>query len=440
MRTGLVKAKRGEVRRRREALGITQAELADRIGCHKKNVENAEASRPQRVTTLREIAEGLGCKLEDLLPQRRLPRRSKAADNPPGAHENGFRLRGGAPAAGRRLFGREHDEREIKARLTDGAHDEAAGVVVLHGVAGVGKSSLLNRLARDSSLGELFPGGGLWAAVGETPDVLGLLTSWGQALRIPAQRLMRIDDAVATIRGVLQQRRMLILIDDVWTEAHAHTLHVAGPGSVILYTTRSPGLADRLAPTPAAAYPLRGLDKVNGVKLLAYFAPEVVRDHSGDCESLVDDVDGLPLALIVAGKMLHREWAAAGDVEGLLREIHDDARTLLSQPVPPDMADLLEQTTPNVAAVLRRSTAGLSDEMRLRFARLGAFAPTPAKFPLFYAAKRWELTEREAKAVAREFIDLGLLEVDRRGQYSIHPLMKALALHEWDMLDEARPD
>jgi hypothetical protein len=101
------------------------------------------------------------------------------------------------------------------------------------------------------------------------------------------------------------------------------------------------------------------------------------------------------------------------------------------------MADLLDQTTPNVAAVLRRSTANLPDQMKVNFARLGVFAPSPAKFTLGWAAKSWQLPEPAAKKVARQFVDLGLIEVDRRGQYSIHPLMKALALHECDLLDES---
>jgi hypothetical protein len=102
------------------------------------------------------------------------------------------------------------------------------------------------------------------------------------------------------------------------------------------------------------------------------------------------------------------------------------------------MAELLDQTTPDVAAVLRRSTARLSPEMKERFARLGSFAASPATFPLRLAARTWKLPLNESKQVARTFVDLGLLEAAGGGQYRIHPLMKALALHEWDVFYESR--
>lgn len=183
-------------------------------------------------------------------------------------------------------------------------------------------------------------------------------------------------------------------------------------------------------------YFVRGLELSKGLELLAALAPDVVRSHRSACESLLADIDGLPLAITVAGRMLQREYSAGGDVGELLAAIRTDARVLLSQPVPPDMIDLLNQTTCDVAAVLRRSTASLSPEQRWQFARMGAFAPSPATFDLAFAARCWKVSSAEAKVAARTFVDLGLLEASRRGVMQIHPLVKALALHEWDMLNE----
>lgn len=125
--------------------------------------------------------------------------------------------------------------------------------------------------------------------------------------------------------------------------------------------------------------------------------------------------------------MLHRESATGGRADDLMKAIRSDVRMLLSQPVPPDMVDLLNQTTPDVAAVLGRSTKTLEPERRRQFARLGAFAPTPATFDLKFAARCWKVSQQEAQLIARCLIDLGLLETPKRGQFQIHPLVKALA-------------
>ncbi|MDB5392129.1 MAG: hypothetical protein JWM11_7775, partial [Planctomycetaceae bacterium] len=208
--------------------------------------------------------------------------------------------------------------------------------------------------------------------------------------------------------------------------------------SVVLFSTRLPLLARELAATPDAVYILSGLESPFDLELLASFAPDAVKAYGDLCDDLVKSVGGLPLAIVVAGKMLQREHAAGGDVQELLETIREDARKLLTQPVPPDMADLLNQTTPDVVAVLRRSTSSLSQELKEQFAKLGTYPATPGVFPLRMVARTWKLPPEEAKATARKFVDLGLINVAKRGHYQIHPLIRALALFEWDQFHEKR--
>lgn len=436
MRSGTVTTKRGALKRLRIARGLTQWQLAEMAGCAKRTIENAESGKPMYLATVVRLACVLNVAVDELLEgtRKRSTKETQLQPNPSTNHV--FRIYGGAPPLGHRLIGRDSDLAAIRETLQSVSEAEA-GVVVIRGVAGVGKSSLLNTLARDTSLADRFPGGGLWAAAGATPDLTVLLRIWGHALRVAPGRLLRVDEAAAAVREKLQHRKMLVLVDDVWSVAHAQALRVGGPGSVTLYTTRLLELAVRLAPSPDAIYRLDGLTQPGAMELLSSHAPRVVRERRRLCEQLIDSVEGLPLALAVAGKMLHREWQSGGDVEELLRRVRDDARGLLSQPVPPDMVDLLDQTTPSVAAVLRRSTVHLPADLKHYFARLGSFAPAPATFPLFFVAGHWSLDEQETRKIIRSFVDLGLLEVNRRGQYSIHPLIKALALHEWEIADES---
>jgi hypothetical protein len=252
-----------------------------------------------------------GTKRKPLVPQV-LPTRGQRRPHKPRALllSQRFRIRGLAPGHGRRLVGREPDLKAIKRKLLQALKDESGGIVVIRGVGGIGKSALLNHLARDATLAALFPDDGLWVGVGESPDLSQLLRTWGQAVKLPGDQLLRINDIVAASRANLQDRRMLLLVDDVWLDHHAECFRVAGAGSVVLYSTRVSDLADRLAPSSKFVYHLRGLKPKKGVDLLADVAPDAVRKHRRMCEELVSDVDGLPLAILVAGKMLNREIAA----------------------------------------------------------------------------------------------------------------------------------
>lgn len=231
---------------------------------------------------------------------------------------------------------------------------------------------------------------------------------------------------------------MLILVDDVWNEAHAQSFLVGGTGSIVLYSTRIPALAQRLAQSPEFIYSLPGLETPEAIELLALHAPDVVRDYPTLCQELVDRVEGLPLAIVVAGKLLQREQSHGEDIMKLLSSIRDDARTLLSESAPVNMTDLLEQTTPDVAAVLRRSTEGLDGLHKWYFAILAGLPPSPAPLSSrVILAGNWKVSPEEAKRIAKYFVDRGLLERSKNGYYKIHPLMHALALHEWDLLHYA---
>src|SRR5690606_23805374 len=109
--------------------------------------------------------------------------------------------------------------------------------------------------------------------------------------------------------------------------------------------------------------------------------PEAVSQNPQDALQLVHDLEGLPLALQVAGRLLRAEMSMGWGVGDLLTELRDGVRLLQSQ-APVDRVDLALETTPTVAALLQRSTDLLDEPSRERFALLGVFAPKPATFDL----------------------------------------------------------
>ncbi|GIG89159.1 ATP-binding protein [Plantactinospora endophytica] len=171
------------LRRRRLAAGLTQAELAERaaVGIRTvRDLERGRASRPQR-TTVELLAAALGLAGQDRAdfvalargqagpavefgtvpapPARRLPPR-------------GF----GLPEPGE-LIGRDRDVADLAAMLGEQPR-VARGVVSLVGIAGVGKTGLALKVARE--VADDFPGGtsGIVMIEGSTEgDVLSVVAT-----------------------------------------------------------------------------------------------------------------------------------------------------------------------------------------------------------------------------------------------------------------------
>jgi WD40 repeat protein len=110
----------------------------------------------------------------------------------------------------------------------------------LHGQGGIGKSVLAAAVARDKGIRRRFPDGLYWVTVGEKADVFGvqleLLVRLGADDRAP-RTLIEARDA---LRKVLAERRVLVVVDDVWSDTAALAFRVTGRRGRVLYTSRDP--------------------------------------------------------------------------------------------------------------------------------------------------------------------------------------------------------
>ena len=140
---------------------------------------------------------------------------------------------------------------------------------------------------------------------------------------------------------------MLLIVDDVWNASHALPFVRAAANSrcALLATTRLVSVADALArlDTPRNSdenvYVLPVLSEENALVLLRYLAPAVVEEHFEECVQLVRDLECLPLALHVAGRLLKEEAKMGlGGVIDLITGIRTDAK-LLDELAPLDRAE-----------------------------------------------------------------------------------------------------
>jgi hypothetical protein len=227
--------------------------------------------------------------------------------------------------------------------------------------------------------------------------------------------------------AILRERRVLFVIDDVWSARHAGALFVGGPRSAILVTTRDRAVAEAIAPRERELYVLNVLSDEDGLALLRELAASVVDDYPIESVELVRELEGLPLAIQVAGRLLRREEYRGKGVDNLLREIRSVA-ALLKEHAPPDMIELTKDTTPTVISLLKKSTDVLDELTRIRFALLGVVKEKPATFSADFLAYQWETPD--PNPTADILIDRGLIETVGDGEnrrFKMHSLLVAFA-------------
>ncbi|MDZ7342698.1 MAG: NB-ARC domain-containing protein [candidate division KSB1 bacterium] len=336
---------------------------------------------------------------------------------------------GCAPPVPDLVIGREEALNDLKRRLgvykTSGEFTEMQVLTTVRGWPGVGKTTVATAVAHDPDIQRTFPDGVLWISLGQRPHLLSEIATWGRALG--TDELLKtptLKEATAQLSALLRKKRMLLLVDDVWEVEHAAPFQQArGKDCALLITTREAGVANALAPKPEAVYNLPVLTEDNAVKLLRILAPSVVEQHEAECRELVRHLECLPLALRVAGHLLHMEANMGWGVTDLLKELETGAK-ILSEQAPADRIDYETQTIPTVAALLKNSTDRLDEQTRECFAYLGAFAPKPATFDINAMKFVWQV--EDARPIVRELVNRGLLE-PVGSRFQMHALLVAHA-------------
>lgn len=335
---------------------------------------------------------------------------------------------GSAPPMPTLYIGRDQDMQELKKRLGIG-NDKNASMQVLtavRGWPGVGKTTTAAALAHDPEMNAIYPDGILWTSLGRNPIIFAKLGEWGRALGYyEVLSAHNPQEATNLLASILRNKRMLLIVDDVWKAEDAEPFKVAGRSCGMIFTTRQFDTASGIVPTPDQIYRLGVLSDTDSLELLKKLSPYVVAKHPVECKELVKKLEGLPLALKVAGRLLQTEYSSGLSVTNLFCEIKEGA-ILLETDTPPDRRDLINETTPSVAALLFSSLDHLDVRTRDCYAYLSVFAEAPASFSLENLRFIWK--NQTAELIVKELVGHGLLEfVPETGRYQMHALLVMLA-------------
>jgi DNA-binding SARP family transcriptional activator len=324
------------------------------------------------------------------------------------------------PAAIDNLVGRDEVLGRLHGVLTGvpPRTTSAPVVAIISGLAGVGKTALAVRAAHE--VGSWFPDGQLYVSLHEAGRpidagtlLMGLLRALGvDGAAIPDGRTERSQ----LLRSRVTGRRILVVLDDVASEAQVRPLLPGSPTCAVLMTSRV-----RLDGIEGAhRVDLGLLTRDQAIELIAGVAGhERVGSDTGAAAAIVESCGRLPLALrIVGAKLAARPyWPLAR----LATRLADDRRRL----------DELMVGDLDVRACLTLSYSTLPSQERRAF-RLAGLLPMP-DFTSWMVAALLEVDAATAERLLEGLANASLVDgsaVDAAGQtrYSLHGLLRTLAL------------
>ncbi|EOA34877.1 hypothetical protein CARUB_v10022460mg, partial [Capsella rubella] len=221
------------------------------------------------------------------------------------------------------IVGRE----QILEKAWDHLTDDGVGIVGLHGMGGVGKTTLLtqinNRLLRSSHEYDYV----LWIVVSQDTDLRKIIDDIGVKLGLCGEDWHSREEREKSIQvyNLLRTRRFVLFLDDIWTKVDLAEIGVPVPTTEnkckIAFTTRSLDVCARMGVRDPIYVQCLAPDKA--FELFLKKVGEQTLQSDAQILDLASQVAerccGLPLALNVIGETMAsketvQEWKHALDV------------------------------------------------------------------------------------------------------------------------------
>jgi WD40 repeat protein len=306
----------------------------------------------------------------------------------------------------------------------------------LVGAGGFGKTVLANALCRDDDVRFEFTDGILRVEVGkERENVLGLVIDLIEKLDPDGKRpgFQDIVTASAHLGELVGESRILLVIDDVWSEAQLRPFLRGGPNCVLLVTTRLP----RVLPASHIPVEIDEMREAEALNLLSANLPgaeaSAIRIRLA---TLADRLGNWAQMLGIANGWMHDRVKRGESIENAIARFEQrlSARGLTAF----DQKDE-QQRNRAIRACVEASIEDLAKEELVRFGEL-AVLPEDESVPLSTIEELWHETGGfDADAtdeLAQRLDDLSLLQnLDLGG--------RTLRLHDnmiWYLRDRVGPD
>lgn len=314
---------------------------------------------------------------------------------------------------------------DVTRLLLDESTPEVTGVVsALQGLPGVGKTTMAQAVAWDEDIRSRFSNGIFWVTVGLRQDPLPILNQWIHALGETHFQANSIDAARNQLQAMINERRVLFIIDDVWDVAQAQPFIFSAPKCRVLMTTRDATIAHAFRANLFILDVMADSEAMEMLKLRfehAHVAGDIFLMFE-----LCNTVGNLPLAL---------ELAAALVTTGVcLTELLDDLKQEISRLETlalPGFSEFDQATARrlSVEASISLSIRRLPTEYLSKFAWLGVLAEDTPLSPQL-VSKLWMISERETREMLHYFSAKSILrkvESLEHSEFRMHDLIHEFA-------------
>lgn len=305
-----------------------------------------------------------------------------------------------APGLPPHFVSRPREFEEIVEHLVDADRTHPRpGVVVVHGGAGFGKTTMASAACHDERVRAAFDDGVLWLQFGETTTREGALALLHDQISLLDPQTHAANDigaASAQLRALLADRDVLLVLDDVWSYSLLpYFLH---NGTTCLVTTRLKDVVSRAGGQPVLVGELTG---EQAAELLGRWLPSVP--------------DSAEQALLAGLASRLGEWALMVELVGAeLRVLVDAGRTTVEAVAYVDRRLARDVGYPGrrddedrnsaISSSLDASVSLLSEDQQARFVELAVF-PAGAEVPFDTVKRLWAATAGYNDGTAEEALE-----------------------------------
>ena len=264
-------------------------------------------------------------------------------------------LEGGVPQRPTIFTNRGREVHKIRTALR--ALKEKAGWVILHGMAGCGKTVLGSEALRAAVLlEECFPGGVHWIRIGPVDQSKLLMRMQNLCARLDPdhsrQPPRNTEEAKDRLRVLFAHHypRSLLVLDDLW---HSSDVKFFDIRCRIMVTTRDAGIANLVGGSKAKVHVGEGFTENESLQILAQWTNQAVVSLPKEARDIFHLTNGSPLAISMIG--------------GLLRDHPKRWQYYVSQLRKKNVSKLkpkFEYEYPTLSEAIRMSINNLNDELR----------------------------------------------------------------------------
>ena len=180
-------------------------------------------------------------------------------------------------------------------------------VSAVHGMGGIGKTTVASAFSQRCTTRRYFTDGIVWVTLGKNPDITQRQADIGFIFGDERRHYLSPEIGLNRLQHLLADKKLLILLDDVWERKHAEAFRVTGTLNRVLMTSRSRRLVTQSGAMPI---PLDKLSEEEGIRL---FDERLHRDdtsprpHDAIEREIIQFLNGYTLAVALAAALLREE-------------------------------------------------------------------------------------------------------------------------------------